>query len=112
VDLNTMNFNKAISAGKAITQPQLLFWPEIPVSNASGLLDAVTRPFGEIERNRPRLLLSPAILSSGLTASAAKAQTVINFPGGFTGATGYITLDNPLVGGSIHLIPSRCGWTF
>jgi hypothetical protein len=44
-------------------------------------------------------------------APAAKAQMVIIFPGGFTSATGHITLENPLVGGMIHLIPSQCGWT-
>ena len=39
-----------------------------------------------------------------LSPPAAKTQTVKNFPSEFTGATGRITLENSLVGGSIHSV--------
>jgi hypothetical protein len=82
------------------------------LSDAPGLLGEVTKVYGETERSRPLAVLSLAVLSLGLMAPAVRAQTVINVPGGFTGATGHITLEIPLVGGSIHLNLSQCGWTF
>jgi hypothetical protein len=91
--------------------PQLSYCLETPASEASGLSGAVTKVFREAGRRRSLGVLSLAALSSGLMAPAAKAQMVITFPGGFTSATGHITLENPLVGGMIHLIPSQCGWT-
>jgi hypothetical protein len=75
------------------------------LSGAPELLGAVTKRFTETGRSK-----SPGglgVLSLGLTTVAAKAQKVINFPSGFTGATGYITPENPVGGGSIHLIPGQ-----
>jgi hypothetical protein len=89
---------------------RLSFWPETSSSETSGLLRAVTRVFREVGA-RPLGALSLAVLSWGLTGSAAKAQTAINFPGGSIGVTGHITLENPLVAGSIHLISGQGGWT-
>ena len=89
--------------------PQLLYSLETPATEASGGLGAVTKGFRETRISRPRVLLFPAVLSLGLMAPPAKAQTVRS---GFTGATGHITLANPLVGGVIHPILSQCGWTF
>jgi hypothetical protein len=91
--------------------PQLSYCLETPVSKASGLSGAVTKVFREAGRSRSLGVLSLAALSLGLMAPAAKAQMVIIFPSGFTSATGHITLENPLVGGMIHLILSQCGWT-
>jgi hypothetical protein len=56
--------------------------------------------------------LGALVLSLGLLGPAAKAQTVINYPSEFTGATGYLTLENPLVDGSIFLISGQGGWAF
>jgi hypothetical protein len=100
VGLNTTNFNKALSAGKAMTHPQQSSCPETPASEASGLLDAVTKVFGETERSRPVVVRSLTVLSLDLMALAAKTQTVINFP-----------MENLLVGGSIYLNLSQGGWT-
>ena len=91
--------------------PQLLFSLETPATEASGGLGAVTKVFRETRISRPRVLLSLAVLSLDLLASAAKAQTVINFRSGFTGATGHITLANPPIGGVIHPLLSQCRWT-
>jgi hypothetical protein len=77
----------------------------------SGLLGAVTKVFRETGGRRPRLVLSLPVLALCLMAPAAKAQTVINLRSEFTGATGPITVENPLVGGAIHLVLSQCGWT-
>jgi hypothetical protein len=49
----------------------------------------IAQVFRETGGNRPLVMvLSLAVLASGLIAPAAKAQTVINFPGGVTSATG------------------------
>ena len=69
--------------------PQLPYGLETPASEASGLSGAVTKVFREAGRRRPLGIL----------------------PSGFTSATGHMTLENPLVGGMIHLILSQCGWT-
>jgi hypothetical protein len=69
--------------------PQLSYCLEAPASEASGLSGAVTKVFREAGRSRSLGVL----------------------PGGFTSATGHMTLENPLVGGMIHLILSQCGWT-
>jgi hypothetical protein len=90
-----------------MTHRQLSFWPETSSTDPSGLLRAVTKVFSETGTSK-----SSGGLSLGLTAPAAKAQTVINFPSGFTGATGYLTLANPLADGSIHLISGQGGWAF
>ena len=83
---------------------------ETPVSEASGLLSAVTKVFRETGRSRPPGGPLSCRACVGLDGSAAKAQTVINVPSRFAGANGYITLENPLVGGAIHLVLSQCGW--
>ena len=104
--LNTTNLNKALSAGKAMTHPQQSSCPETPASEAPRLLDAVTKVFGEkgfgeTERSRPVVVLSPVVLSLGLMAPAAGARKVINFP-----------MENPLIGGSIYLNLIQGGWSF
>jgi hypothetical protein len=58
------------------------------------------------------VVLPLAVVTLGLIVPAAKAQTVINSPTGFTGVTGHTTLQNPLDGGSIYFILSQSGWTF
>jgi hypothetical protein len=87
--------------------PQRSYCLETPASEASGLSGAVTEVFREAGRSRSLGVLSLAALSLGLMTPAAKAQMVIIFPS----ATGHITLENPLVGGMIHLILSQRGWT-
>jgi hypothetical protein len=59
---------------------------ETPVSEASGLLSAVTKVFRETGRSRPPGGPLSCRACVGLDGSAAKAQTVIDFPSGFTGA--------------------------
>jgi hypothetical protein len=82
------------------------------LSEASGFLGVVTKVFRGTCGSRPPGALSLAVLSSGPMVFATEAQPVINFPRGFTGGTGHITLENPLVGGSIYLNLSRGEWTF
>jgi hypothetical protein len=76
---------------------QLSSRPDAPACEAPGLLGAVTKGFRETR--------------SLLGRRAANTQTVINYPSGSTGAAGHITLENPLVGGSIHLNLDQGGWT-
>jgi hypothetical protein len=76
---------------------QLSSRPDTPAYEAPGLLGAVTQGFWETR--------------SLLGRRAANAQTVINYPSGSTGATGHITLDNPLVGGAIHSNQDQGGRT-
>jgi hypothetical protein len=76
---------------------QLSSRPDTPAYEAPGLLGAVTKGSRETR--------------SLLGRRAANAQTVINYPSGSAGATGHITLENPLVGGSIHLNLDQGGWT-
>jgi hypothetical protein len=76
---------------------------DIPAYEAPGLLGAVTKGFRETRRSRALVAVSLAVLPLCLMASDAEAQRGMDFPSEFTGATGNITLDNPLVGGSIHL---------
>jgi hypothetical protein len=106
MDQNTTNFNKATSPGKTMTHRQLSFCPETSAADADGLLRAVTKVWSQTGRSK-----SPGGLSLGLTAPAAEAQSVINCPSGFTRETGYLTLANPLVDGSIRLISGQGGWT-
>jgi hypothetical protein len=91
--------------------PQLSYCLETRASEASGLPAGVTKVFREAGRSRSLGVLSLAALSLGLMAPVAKAQMIIIFPSGFTSATRHMTLENPLVGGMIHLILSQCGWT-
>jgi hypothetical protein len=83
---------------------------EAPASKAPGLSGAVMKVFREVGRGRRQGVLSLAVLSLGLMGCAAKAQMVIIFPGGVGAATAHITLENPLVGGSFHLILGQRGW--
>jgi hypothetical protein len=88
---------------KAANHRQLSFCPEAPASGSPGWLGAVTKVFRETGGSRPLVVLSLAVLSLGLMVPVAKAQRVMDFPSEFTGATGHLTLEKPLVGGSIHL---------
>jgi hypothetical protein len=89
---------------------QLLYCRETSSSDAAGLLRAVTKVSSESGSKSPGGH-SVALLSLGLMAPAAKSQTTIILPSGFSGATGHITLESPLVHGSIHLISGQGGWT-
>jgi hypothetical protein len=82
------------------------------LSEASGFLGVVTKVLRETWGSRPPGVLSLAVLFSGPMAFATEAQLVINLPRGFTGGTGHITLENPLVGESIYLNLSQGEWTF
>ena len=76
---------------------QLSSGSDTPAYEAPGLLGAVTKGFFETRSLPGR--------------RAANAQTVINSSSAPTGATGHITLDNPLVGGAIHLNQDKGGRT-
>jgi hypothetical protein len=83
----------------------------VSLSEMSGLLGGVAGSFNESGRSRRLLILSLGVLSSGMMASAAKAQMVVNCVKGIS-CTGDRTPDNPLVGKSIDLTLSECGGTF
>ena len=97
MDPNATNLNEALSTGKIVTHPQLSYCLESPASE-------VRRIVGHLETGRE-------VVACLLPACLPRRGRVINFPSGFTGATGYITLENSLVGGAIHLVLSQCGWT-
>ena len=59
---------------------------ETPASEPSGLLGAVTKVFRETGRSGPPGVAFSCRACVGLDGFAAKAQMVINFPSGFTGA--------------------------
>ena len=91
---------------------QLSSRPDTPAYEVPSLLGTITNVFRVTSRSRPVVALSLAVLSLGLMVPAARAQTVIDLPRGFTGATAPITLTNPLTGGSIYLNLSQGGRTF
>jgi hypothetical protein len=84
----------------------------VSLSEMSGLLGGVAGSFNESGRRRRLLILSLGVLSLGMMASAAKAQTVVKCAKGITCGTGDRTPDDPLVGRSIDLALSECGGTF
>ena len=84
----------------------------VSLSEMSGLLGGVAGSFNESGRSRRLLILSLGVLSLGMMASAAKAQTFVKCAKGITCTTGDRTPDNPLVGGSIDLTLSECGGIF
>jgi hypothetical protein len=94
-----------------MTDGRLWLWPETWSSETSGFLRAVIKVYREVDGSKPLGALPLAVLSLGSTASAIRAQTVINFPGGSVCVSGHKTLENPLVDGSIHLISGQGGWT-
>ena len=84
----------------------------VSLSEMSGLLGGVAGSFNESGRSRRLLILSLGVLSLGMMASAAKAQTFVKCAKRITCTTGDRTPDNPLVGESIDLTLSECGGTF
>jgi hypothetical protein len=84
----------------------------VSLSEMSGLLGGVAGSFNESGRSRRLLILSLGVLSSGMMASAAKAQMVVKRAKGICCTTGDRTPDNPLVGESIDVTLSECGGTF
>jgi hypothetical protein len=97
---------------KAANHRQLSLRSEAPAAGSSGWLGAVTKAFRETGGSRPLVALSLAVLLLGLMDPAGKAQIGMDLPSEFTGATGHLTVENSLVGGSIHLVLSQCRWTF
>jgi hypothetical protein len=79
------------------------------LSEASGFLGVVTK--GVRETGGKQTPGGP-FSCRAFVGLMVRAQTVVNVPEGFTGAAGHTALEIPLVGGSIHLKLSQCGWTF
>ena len=90
--------------------PQLLFSLETPAIGVRGVGCSYKSFSRDSEKQTPSAL-SLAVLSLGLMAACCQGADGHQFPSGSTGATGHITLENPLVGGLIHLILSQCRWT-
>jgi hypothetical protein len=85
--------------------------PDTAAYEVPGLLGAVTKGFRETRRSRALVAVSLAVLSLGLIAPTAKARRGMDLPSESTGASGYITLDNPPIGGASHSNLKQGGWT-
>jgi hypothetical protein len=94
-----------------VNHRQLSYCSKTPASPTPGLLGAVTKGFCATGKSIALVVLSHAALVLGLMAHAAKAEAVINCRSGVIGATGLLTLKDPLVGGMLRFVLGQGGWT-